>query len=112
MRLDATTSLPDGRRLRLRLPQAADRDRIAALHDRIGVTIDELELARALRFDPLRRAVVCAVLWDRDHETVVGWAAADRGAEAMEHVVTDEAFAPGVTHLLAEALAERARIAA
>jgi len=112
VRLDATTSLPDGRRLRLRLPQPSDRDRIATLHERLGVRLDDLELSRALRFDPLRRAVVCAVVWEDDHEAVVGWAAADRASATVEHVLTDEAAAPGVSRLLVEALSEHARAAA
>lgn len=112
MRLDDTTSLPDGRRVRVRLPQAADRPRLGELHGRLGLEHDDLDAARALRFDPRARIVVCAIVWDGTHETLAGWAASDRGADAPDLLLADETLAPGVTRLLLEALADRARAAA
>lgn len=112
MRLDATAPLPDGRRVRVRLPHAADRQEIALLHDRLGVAIDDLELARALRFDPRTQIVLCATVWDEDREVVVAWASATRGREDADTMIADEALAPGVRLLLATALAGHHRAAA
>jgi len=53
--------LPSGARVRLRHPVRADADGLRAL-------VGEEEAAGLLRFDPRRRAVVCAV----DFEEVVG----------------------------------------
>lgn len=112
MRLDATTSLPDGSRVRLRLPQAADRPRLTELHARLGLAHDDLDIARELRFDPRERSVICAIVWDGAHELLAGWAGADRGEATPDLLLADESRAPGVTQLLLEALAERARVAA
>lgn len=112
MRLDATTSLPDGSRIRLRLPQTADRHRLVDLHARLGLHHDDLDAARELRFDPRARTVVCAIVWDGGQETLAGWAGADRGERTPDLLLADEALAPGVTRVLLEAIAERARAAA
>lgn len=112
MHLDATTTLPDGSRVRLRLPQAADRPRLRELHERLGLACDEVELARALRFDPLERTVLCASVWTGTQELLAGWAAADRGAVQPELLLADETLAPGIALLLTRTLAERAAAAA
>jgi hypothetical protein len=112
VRLDATTTLPDGRRIRLRLPQTADRPRLTELHARLGLHHDDLDAARELRFDPRRRTVVCAIVWDGSHESLAGWAGADRGSATPDLLLADESLAPGVTQLLLDALADRARAAA
>lgn len=112
MRLDATTSLPDGRRVRLRFPQVSDHARIVHLHDRLGISVDEIELARALRFDPRTRTVLCATVWDGERETIVGWAAAERGATDLDLVLADEAVTPGIGDLLRGALTAHVRTAA
>lgn len=112
MRLDATTALPDGSRVRVRLPQAADRERLAALHVQLGIALDELDLARELRFDPRRRTVICAVVWDAGVERLAGWAAADRDATAPDLLLADEATVPGVTQVLRDAIAAAASAAA
>lgn len=112
MRLDATAPLPDGRRARLRYPQASDRDAVAALHARLGLRADEVEIARTLRFDPRTRVVLCATTWVDGQETVVAWAAAPRGHATAHTILADEILAPGIGALMRRALAEQARVAA
>ena len=102
--LDATTSLPDGTRVRLRLPHAADRSELHALHARLGVEADELDVARVLRFDPRRRAVVCASAWTDRGPVLVGYGAIAHGEADPDVLVADEAQAPGLTGLLGDVL--------
>jgi hypothetical protein len=106
--LDATTHLPDGLRIRVRLPHAGDRPGLHDLHLRVGVEADDLELSRALRFDPRARAVACATAWLDGAEVLVGYGAIDRGAERPDLLISDEAAAPGVRDVLARALQMRA----
>lgn len=112
MRLDTTAPLPDGRRVRLRLPHTADRQDVARLHERLGLAADELELARALRFDPRTQIRLCATVWDEGHEVLVGWATASRDAAAPDTLLADETLAPGVRGLLEAAVADHRRVAA
>lgn len=109
--LHHTTTLADGARVRLRLPHAGDRPGLHALHARLGVAADELELARAVRFDPRRRAVACATAWHGAAETIVGYGAIDNGADAPDLLVCDDGLAPGVRDLLADALRAHAAAA-
>jgi hypothetical protein len=102
--LDSTTQLPDGSRVRLRLPHAADRSGLHALHQRVGVLADDLDLARVLRFDPRRRAVVCATAWVGGTETIVGYGAIDFDDIAPHLLIADTALAPGLHVLLETAL--------
>jgi hypothetical protein len=106
--LDATTSLPDGTRVRLRLPHAADRPGLRALHARVGLHADELDVARVLRFDPRRGAVVCATAWTDRGPLVVGYGAITHGDAHPEVLVADEARAPGLSELLGDVLRRRA----
>ena len=76
MRLHFTHPLPDGRRVRLRLPLASDRDGLHELLASLGLEADELEVRRALRWSP-ERPVVVAVQWDGAAERLVGFAAGD-----------------------------------
>jgi hypothetical protein len=105
--LDATTTLPDGTHVRVRLPQAADRAALRALHARLRLAAEELELARVLRFDPRERAVVCATAWLDGGPQVVGYAAIDRDAAEPDVLVADEDLAPGIGAVLAQALRRR-----
>lgn len=107
MLLDDTTTLPGGLRLRVRLPQARDRAALHALNARLGVSVDELDLARALRHDPTRRAVACASAWIEGTERVVAYGAIDIGACDLDLLLADDALAPGAGAVLAEALRER-----
>jgi hypothetical protein len=106
--LDSTTHLPDGARVRVRLPHVTDRPAMHALHARLGLRADDLELARALRFDPRRRAVVCATVWVGAAETLAAYAAMDLAARRLELLVADEELAPGVRDVLMAVLTEHA----
>ena len=109
-RLDGSTTLPSGLRLRLRMPHAGDAPRVRALLGTLGLAAaDDLALSRLLRFDPLERvAVVASVLTGRS-ETIVGIAAMDRFADAPDLVLADERNAPGAGAALAEALLAHGR---
>jgi hypothetical protein len=111
-RLDGSTTLPGGQRLRLRMPHAQDRARLRELSERLGAGLDDLQLSRALRFDPRERmALVALVLVDRSEE-LVGYAAMERCATDPELVLADDARAPGAAVVLEQTLrahGERAR---
>lgn len=103
-RLDGSTTLPSGQRLRLRMPYSQDARQLRDLFARLGVAADDLQLSRALRFDPRERVVVVAtVLVDRS-EDIVGLAAMQRFADHPELLLADEIRAPGAAAILAEAL--------
>jgi hypothetical protein len=107
--LDSTPTLPDGTRVRLRLPHGDDLPGLQALTARLGVEADAFELRRALRFDPRSRAVACATVFTGDRELVVAYGAIDLGSDEPDTLVADVATAPGVAELLHDALVERAR---
>lgn len=107
MLINATTSLPDGARLRLRLPHQSDRAGVHALLTGLGLGIDELELARALRFPPRERVVACAMAFVGGTERVVAVGAIDLGARHPDLLIADAALAPGAADALAGALRER-----
>lgn len=109
MLLDTTTTLPSGQRLRVRLPHARDRQGLLALHERLEAPVEELVLARTLRFDPRHRAVVCATAWIAGREQLVGYGAIEIGASAPELLVADDVLLPGVGHAIDAALRERSR---
>jgi len=87
--------LPSGARVRLRLPVRADTESLRGL---VGRETAE----RLLRFDPRRRAVICAV----DFEEVRGVGAIDLRPGALPDVL--EASDKDVAMLLALALQTRA----
>jgi hypothetical protein len=90
----------------VRLPQAVDRGELRALHARLGVVADDLDVARMLRFDPRRVAVAVASSWDGTSETVVGYGAIALDEDEPHLLVCDEATAPGAAEALASALRE------
>jgi hypothetical protein len=109
--LDGSTTLANGRRLRVRLPHGVDAAPLTALLERAGLMADELALARLLRFDPRgRMAVVATILVDRGEE-IVGLGAIERFADAPELVIADEVLAPGAGAVLEDALRVHARFA-
>ena len=108
MLIDDTTTLPDGTHLRVRLPHSSDRAGLHALLGRVGLDAEELELARALRFDPARRTVACATAWIDGGERLVAWGAIDVGARTPDVLLADDVTAPGAGEVLAAALLERA----
>ena len=110
MLLLSTTTLPCGLRVRLRVPRSADRQGLEELALRVGVELDELTLCPLLRTDPRRGRAACATTWLGTREVLVGAAVIDNAVPApAQIVVADEALAPGVGRLLAEALDEWAR---
>ncbi len=108
MLLNSTTTLPDGSRLRVRMPQVIDREGLRALHDRLGLHLEDLDIARVLRFDPRTVTVGCASMWNGSTETVVGYGAIFPRAAEPHLLVCDEAVAPGTRDALADALREHA----
>ena len=108
MELHRPTTLPNGLRIRLRLPGPSDRARLLGLCQRIGLPVDELALSRMTRFDPRRRTAVCATCFALSGETVVGYAAIDRWADEPDLVLADEDLAPGVGEVLAAAVRRHA----
>lgn len=103
-RLDLSTTLPDGVRVRLRMPHRFDVVRLRELQDRIGLAADELLLSHLLRFDPRSGVVVVAtILIDRTEE-IVGLAAMSRDADDADLVLADERATPGVGAVLEDAL--------
>jgi hypothetical protein len=74
--LHRTHPLPDGRRVRVRLPIASDRDGLHELLASLGLSASDMDVRRALRWTP-ERPVVVAVRWDGAAERVVGFASED-----------------------------------
>jgi hypothetical protein len=106
--LTRTHPLPDGARVRLRLPQAGDRAGLVALHERLGAPLDDVRMSRILRFDPRACMSVCATMLTGLTEVLVAYGHVDRdGTSSL--VVADEVLAPGVTELVRAALVERSR---
>lgn len=103
-RLDGSTTLADGQRLRLRMPQGSDAPRVRALLAGLGLAADDLAVSRLVRFDPRERIAVMATVLGPRGETLVGLASMDRYAADPELVVADEDTAPGAGTILEEAL--------
>jgi hypothetical protein len=104
-------ALPTGLRVRLRLVRRRDRDGIRDLFAAQGRPADELELARLVAFDGLRRVVLVATALIGATETVVGVGAVDLGAREPSGpalLVVDEALADDLRPLLADALVSHA----
>jgi hypothetical protein len=106
MHLSRSHTLPNGLRVRLRLPHAGDHRALRALHEGRELAATPLELRRALRHDPRDHVAVCATGWVGRQERLVGFAAADvHGAEPVL-LLADEDVAPDVSELLLAALAD------
>ncbi len=100
LRLNAHHPLPDGTRVRLRLPHGRDRRLLFDLLGRLGLRAGELDIVRALRFDPATETVVCATVWSGSADTMVGLAAGPRGGRPARLLLADEALAPGLGDVL------------
>lgn len=102
MLLGNPITLSCGLRARVRLPLSTDAPAVLELLGRLGLEAEELEVRRALRFDPRRRTVLVATALIDGHTVLLGLAAGVRDAETVlaEH--------PEVRRLLAAALRERA----
>jgi N-acetylglutamate synthase-like GNAT family acetyltransferase len=108
--LTRTYELPAGPRVRLRLARRSDLPALRALLAQRGVEATDLELERLVRYDPMRRAVVCATAPVDGTELLVGVGAIslEDGAEP-DTVVVDERLTDGLGELLCRALVGRAR---
>jgi hypothetical protein len=101
--------LQDGLRIRLRMVGPRDAVGVRALLERQGLAVDDLELARLLRFDPRCRAVVCASALIGPTETIVALGSIDLDAQSPDMVVADAGVGEGLRELVANALMSRAR---
>ena len=102
MRLHGTHSLPDGGTVRVRLPVARDRGDLHDLLAGLGLRADDLDVRRALRCVPGRRAAVVATGWDGLEQRLAGFAAID-----LERGTLTLLGRPEVTDLLHQALREQ-----
>ena len=102
MLLHGTHPLPDGRRVRLRLPLTADRADVHELLASLGVEADDLDVRRALRCVPGRRAAVVAIAWDGLAQRLEGFGAVELPSGRLTLLAE-----PGVHALLREALGEQ-----
>lgn len=104
MLLDTHITLPSGDRVRLRLPQGRETTGVGALLLRLGLNPDDVDVRRVLRFDPRRRAVVCATLWTADGEVLVGLGGLTYLDGHVDLLITDEELAPGLAEALHDVL--------
>jgi hypothetical protein len=108
--LSRTYELPTGPRVRLRYARRSDLPGLRALLRQRGIEPTELELTRLVRYDPQRRAVICATAPINGTELIVGVGAIALEEEALpETLVVDEALTDGLVELLGAALVGRAR---
>jgi N-acetylglutamate synthase-like GNAT family acetyltransferase len=107
--LSRSYALPYGPRVRLRLARRSDLPAIRVLLDQRGVPASELSLDRLVRYDPRRRAVMCASALVGGAETIVGVGAIDLShAAEPDTIVVDERLTGGLGELLAAVLVQRA----
>ena len=107
--LSRSYPLPYGPRVRLRLARRSDVPGIRALLAQRGVPASELSLDRLVRYDPHRRAVICATAPLGGTESIVGVGAIDMAPDAEpDTIVVDERLTDGLAELLAAALLQRA----
>jgi hypothetical protein len=106
--LSRTYALPNGPRVRLRLPQASDAPNIRLLSDG---TLSDLELSRLIRHDPRQRLVICATTFVAGREAVVGIGAIGLDGEQHEPELlhADSAAGERLPELIRKALVGRAR---
>lgn len=95
--------------IRVRLPLGIDRRGVADLHERLGILSDPVTATRALHFDPRRRTVVVATVFEGRREHVAGYAAMDRDASEPDLLVAES---PEARAALRTALQRYARKAA
>jgi hypothetical protein len=109
--LSRTYELPAGPRVCLRYVQRTDRAGLRGLLAQHGIDPDDVALSRLIRFDPTRRAVICATALLNGAETIVGVGAIDLRPDAEpDTLVVDERITEGLAELLAAALLGRARV--
>src|SRR6478672_9413981 len=108
--LGRTFELPAGPRVRLRYARRSDLPGLRALLEQRGIDASEMALTRLVRYDPSRRAVICATAPIGGTELIVGVGAIDLEADAEpDTLVVDESMTRGLVELLASALVGRAQ---
>jgi hypothetical protein len=100
-------SLPRGPRVRLRMATPRDESSIRKLIERGDVDLDQVDVARLVRFDPRTRVVVCATALLGSRETIIGVGALKLIADEPELLVTDRNLTDGLDELLRRALVGR-----
>src|ERR1700684_1515265 len=97
--LSRTYALPNGPRVRLRMPQASDATNIRLLSDG---ALSDLELSRLIRHDPRQRLVICATTFVAGREAVVGVGALslDRPPDGPEVLFADSAAGERLPELI------------
>jgi hypothetical protein len=109
--LTRTWALPAGPRVRLRYARRTDVPGLRALLEQRGIEPTDVALNRLVRYDPTRRAVICATAPVDGTELIVGVGAIDLDPDAEpDALVVDEALTEGLGELLASALVGRARM--
>lgn len=103
--------LGDGLRVRLRLARPGDQRLLIGLLDRLGFTASEIALLDLVRFEPRRRAVICATALIDGSERMLGFGAIDLDSpQETATVIVDTPFEAAVTPLLRQALRARAQM--
>jgi hypothetical protein len=102
--LDRHHTLPNGERVRLRVPGSRDRAEVHAFLARLGLSAGDLDVRRGLRFGDSDRWAVIATRRRGGQDEIVGLATVDASDGAPTLLADD----PDVYDLLARALAERA----
>jgi hypothetical protein len=100
-------ALPNGPRVCLRLVRPRDQAGIRELFDADGRPLDELELARPVSFDLMRRLVLVATALIDASETIVGVGSIELGEQGSGEptlVVVDDVRTEGLDQLLTDAL--------
>ena len=104
MVLDRSHHLEDaGLRVRVRLARPTDRAGLAELLGQSGLTADEMDVRRLLRFAPGRRCGVVATTFDGQCERIVGFGAYEDDCFTL--LGTEE-----VRQLLRRGLVEQSRL--
>jgi hypothetical protein len=99
--------LPGGERVRLRFVQRRDEHQIRALLSESGREHQDLDAIRIVRFDPRRRAVICATALVGSTETVVGLGAIEldnQPSPEPDLLISDARIGEGLDELLIGAL--------
>jgi hypothetical protein len=105
--------LAGGLRVRVRLARPGDRPLVADLLERLGFQPSHSQLLDVMRFDPHRRAVVCATALVGGTERVVGFGAVDlQSAGAPATVVAEPEHGRELVGLLRGGLRARAQLTA
>lgn len=109
--LPGSHTLPRGPGVVLRPARLADLDDLLSLAAKAGIVCEELELARLVRSNPIRRLILCASGVVDDVETVLGIGVIELAASATQPslLLVDTELTDGLGRVLADALVQQAR---